>query len=691
MTRLHWGGAELGGYIQDGLTLSAAATYAADTTIKRSGSYSHKISSAAALLSKAPSTLASDVWFYMSMFVYVPTAPASSQDLFMVRAGIGNIAGFRMNSSGQISSGTGTPSFSGANRTGAWVELGIAFRHLSSNNFVDYICQVDGATTASGNFSGAAVAVGGIIYRYGATGFGTAWDLYMDDWAINDAAGSVENSWPLSARKVKMAVPIADSSIGADWKLGDNTAPSSNAYDSVNNIPFNGNVVASATAGQQIRDSVNNITDPNASAAFTMQDYDTVIGSGQDIQNVRAVAVWSKSTTSGTNFIFGMSVTNPTIAEATQTYNGNPAATPITATTWSIHVQDLNLPTVVRATSPTIKVSKRTASTASGVVAQLGLLIEYTPVTFQTINGGSPTSTVTSTGGVITVGPISIAGGAPTVTITVPGYVGAPAPITIEGGSATATVTSTPGVLTVAAFTIAGGAPTVDLTVPGGVFTFGAVNLALGACLLPITPGAGDVTTGAVGSDFGSVLVPVAATGGVLTPGPVSRDGGSCTVPISVGYGAVTAGAYTIHVPSQAVSVTSVPGVFTFGSITFEAGASILLIVSVSGAIAPIYNLAGGWSDVGLVIAEPGDVTPGILHLFFPSVDVFTTLAGGDLQVGGVVTYRRNRPGHEEAEAAGQLVGHGVGHETATTAGSHVSTGAGHYTTDDPGYSGWEN
>jgi hypothetical protein len=207
--------------------------------------------------------------FYLNIATLPSTASSICRFLDTTNASTGAI---RLSTTGTLqllnAAGTQIGSSSATLSTGTWymVELktdatgaGALDARLDGSSFAS------GANSAQGNWSRVLIGV---------IGSNATTDLAFDDWAVNDASGSAQNSWPGSG-KILHLLPNGDGDAHA-WGNTANGAGASTNYTLVNEVPPNDatTLVQSVTL--------------NAEDMYTLTD--SGIGSG-DIVNVAMVGV----------------------------------------------------------------------------------------------------------------------------------------------------------------------------------------------------------------------------------------------------------------------------------------------------------------------------------------------------------------------------------------------------------------
>lgn len=679
MARMFIGGGELGYLVGEGFT-SVSTQITASTTVARTGTRSMLAIYASSVPTArwvVPGT--SGVKYLTGAYVYVPQAvydaiaadttggtawsplgmtfSLSSADSLILTFAAGAVRWVHARLSGtRVNGPAATPE--------VWTLLELSGKGDGTNALVEARVNgvsFDAATVVSSLFP--------TSVRFGVyNGTAGAWVTnqvmgYLDDLYLNDDTGAAPYNGFQNDVRVYALRPTADVLIGANWKLGDNTTPVGDFWDAVDNIPPVGVVVTSSTKYSQARHGTNS----QGTAADQFQI------SYPAFSLARPTARWAQQAVSfGDNNVsssivesLGWACTNPVLADTTTADPSPLSSVGAFPTGWSTLVRGGPIdPT----SSGTVTIQRRgTASTAVFTIAQVASVVDAPDPVTQNVAMGSAT-----------------------VPLSVPGVLTNALPLDVALGSTPLAVAPAGGVLTVGPIQVQLGSTQLNVTPAGFVTTRGAINRALGSCTVPITPGgfiAGPTLTVEMGATlvpltvggfegegsnppqevvFGSVTVPVEVTGGVFSPGGLTRALGSTTVPIS-------ARGFT----------------YTPGPIFRELGSCTVDILPVAGNFHPIFNVAGGSCFVE-INSTGGYVTPGPLHLVWPSLAILAEGIGGDLQTSIVETHRRHRPGYEKAVAAGFHREGGVGHLPPVVAGQHNTPDYGHLAPTNPGYAGWE-
>lgn len=255
MARLYQSGFELQSavagteFTNNGLTGASAI----DTTIKRSGAASLKISPAANNSWIAhrfvAGTIATDI--YSRVYIYITVLPAATQVPFILSMfdldGSSKGGGIILNSDGTLTLN---------DRLRA--QIGSATAALSLNKWYCLELYVkQSATTLTAKLDGVQFATSTSVAStdlYNAVMLGEpsnsyTWTVYFDDWAINDISGSFQKSWCNEGHIVHLKPnatgdsnqwlnTVGGAGAGTDWGLVDEITPN-DATDFINTTTLN--------------------------------------------------------------------------------------------------------------------------------------------------------------------------------------------------------------------------------------------------------------------------------------------------------------------------------------------------------------------------------------------------------------------------------------------------------------------
>lgn len=207
--------------------------------------------------------------------------------------------------------------------------------------------------------------------------------LYTDDVAVNDSSGASQSSWP-GEGKIVVLRPTADSTVGTGWTLGNTTATGGNAWQRLDNAPPDSATdLTTAADADQIRNATSNA---NVNYDATMTTYTAAGVTGTVNVVVPIIATGAPVTTSAKQGTVGVA-SNPTIANISLGAGGTSGAfwsgvamgTYPTGNKWSFGTTTY-APTVTLGTAPVMRVTQVTASTRIAIVTEMGIYVDYTPV-----------------------------------------------------------------------------------------------------------------------------------------------------------------------------------------------------------------------------------------------------------------------------------------------------------------------
>jgi hypothetical protein len=200
---------------------------------------------------------------------------------------------------------------------------------------------------------------------------------YFDDFAVNNSAGTSENSWPDPDGKIIALKPISDNA-RVMWTGG--AGGTTNLYDAVNNTP---------PIGHSTETNLTQIEHPGGSATSNddydanMESYTTGgIGASDTIKVVVPVCIHGEDVSTGTKILATQVVSNPAGTLNNQFNAGDDAgALGIYPSFWKPGSEDaVYAPTPTLGTSPVMRV-RRLLATGTRVASVCGmyLMVEYVP------------------------------------------------------------------------------------------------------------------------------------------------------------------------------------------------------------------------------------------------------------------------------------------------------------------------
>lgn len=308
MTRLTSGhlGAETGHDHAENLIPSGSGTVTYDTGTMRSGARSWKFDSTAgnqSISERYTFTGALDTTYYATVWFYIPSAsglPSANTRILAIATGGGvTIAQVGLTTTGKIRLLNQTATQIGSDSsetvtTDTWHRADLSVR-VETGSTDEAEVRLNGVSVASTVEALNETAPGRVNFGwFGAPGASEV--IYIDDFVVNDGAGSVNNTWA-DDEKVVLLLPTSDSDRGT-WTGGG--GGTTNLFEALNNIPPAGLDNAAATDTSQIEDATN----PGDWAFFDCASYASAgIASGDTITCVYGVCEGGNSSTTGTDLL----------------------------------------------------------------------------------------------------------------------------------------------------------------------------------------------------------------------------------------------------------------------------------------------------------------------------------------------------------------------------------------------------
>lgn len=361
-----------------------AALSASTSSIQaHGGTFSMRCNPAAAVANRSWSfPMVTGRTYFARTFIYVATGPAAAISLMACPTAPLQV---RMDSSRQVSLWTGATigSTSPAVPLNTWTMIEMSFLYGAGS--IDTAgLRINTAVISA--LTGLSISdAAETSFHVGSELSGT-YDIYFDDFAINDDQGANQNSWCGDA-KIVLLRPTADSAVGTSWT--DSGASATGLFASVDNQPPTGIADTTASAGHQIRNAGSASASYDATmttytaAGLTAGDSPTVI---VPFCNTGAPVVTAAKTGS-----LGVA-SNPTITNIAFVNGATAAAnfwSGVTAGTWPVgwkweYGTTTYNPAVTKGTAPVARVTI-TGGTAARIamVDEIGMYVEYTsPNTF---------------------------------------------------------------------------------------------------------------------------------------------------------------------------------------------------------------------------------------------------------------------------------------------------------------------
>ncbi len=378
MTRLgQWGG-ELGHEHAEGLTLTNT-TLTFDTGTVRTGTRSFKFdTSTTDFLSYTLVSPATGRTYYGCMHFLIPAAtglPGTSANIMALIAAFG--INVRLTTAGKLqllNSATQVGSDSAATiTTDVWyrVELVVNINAAAGNDdtmelYLDGV-QVAASTTVNNGTTAPTV------FRFGwVSDPGTSEVIFVDDVALNDSQGSVNNGL-VGDQKIYALFPTSDSALG-NWT--DGAGGTTNIFGSVDNVPPIGVSTATSGATNQVENPANVSIDRYEA---TMTTYTTAgIGASDTITAIQPVVEVGSSSTTGTDTINSEVLSNPVIAAGVATSCDIVAGT--YPASWIVSTKAIvENPTVTLGTAPVMRIQKNIATTRINSCCMMAMVVSVSP------------------------------------------------------------------------------------------------------------------------------------------------------------------------------------------------------------------------------------------------------------------------------------------------------------------------
>lgn len=389
MARLWSSGFELNSFVAGveftGISApGGTATRSTSTTIVRSGVFSGRFENTSVSPTAGQSFARHDFLnadgngpYYVRVYFYAAAWPAVADSIvYLANATGGSRAVFKVSSTGSLGFYTGGSVLVGSAVTltlNRWYRLEMSASYDGSAT-MSLEGRVDGITIGS---TVTANGAGGMSRLYfGSVTSTTGFDFYMDDIAVNDANGTVQNSWCGPGQIVHLN-PNANGDNNAWLTQIGGTAGAANNFTRVNEVP------------------PNDVSSYNASNIATqIDDYNLIDypGSASDTISVVAVGVRYRGAAASANATFTVRCK----ASSGGAIEESAGITP-TSTGWQTNAGTVSKPfPIVLYDLPGVSVSPWTktdldaaqvginlaaASTNAAQVSNLWLLVEYSPPT----------------------------------------------------------------------------------------------------------------------------------------------------------------------------------------------------------------------------------------------------------------------------------------------------------------------
>lgn len=217
-----------------------------DATVKRNGNSSLKLPFNAAGVAIRLSLRSSYTETYHRYYFRKSGNPAANTLVFYpdnnIRVYVDTSGQMYLTGSDTVQKGNNSGPL--ANNVWHLVEL----RHYPSGGNTNAALRVNGIQLADATtFVGANISVGTIDFY----GFNATADMWVDDYAVNDASTSENNSW-IGEGKIVLLLPVSDSQVGS-WTGG--LGGTTNLFQAINKTPPNGTATEDNTTQIESADS----------------------------------------------------------------------------------------------------------------------------------------------------------------------------------------------------------------------------------------------------------------------------------------------------------------------------------------------------------------------------------------------------------------------------------------------------
>ena len=214
MSRIWSSGFELQS-VTDGVEMDTfSGTPAIDTTTKRSGAASLRLNTSATTKYARHQCFGTGTIIYARFYVYFATLPNATEDICAILDNVeGGWVGIRCASDGTLTLYDGgnaatLDTAAGTVSTGQWYLFEL---YLSTPNTtwswewrIDTVSEGSGTLSAPGVGGQFFVNVGSVASPWAGGSGASTYDIYFDDIAVNDTAGSAQTSWPGAGSIVHM-------------------------------------------------------------------------------------------------------------------------------------------------------------------------------------------------------------------------------------------------------------------------------------------------------------------------------------------------------------------------------------------------------------------------------------------------------------------------------------------------------
>lgn len=344
------------------------------TTTQRTGSGCASIPSASGVVASL-FTVAANRTYYIRGYVYLQTGPAAVESMLTVGAA-DNIVSVRFatNSKYQLWNMSGTPAQIGSDAdftitSNIWYLMELKIVLNGSTQLTDCELIIENRFVASA--SGLAIAATGAVVSFEGIAGKT---LKLDDVAVNDDQGSVNNTW-CGPGSVVLMKPSSDQQIGT-WTGG--AAGTTNLWDAVNNTPPIGVAAETDLTSIETGDS-----SPDNATDEYRGNCGTYLAAGVPaISKINAIVPWindGQEVATGTKTGSFALQSNPAGSYFAFTYGEDVGASGTYPTNWSWHrAAIVEMPAVDKSQALILAVRKTDTGTRLAWVDFLGAYVDFT-------------------------------------------------------------------------------------------------------------------------------------------------------------------------------------------------------------------------------------------------------------------------------------------------------------------------
>lgn len=371
---------------------TGAATATIQSLVVRSGAFAAKFDGGAAGAATRCThtiTLAANTTYFIRAYFCFANLPSVTTTLVTLFHGVpaakitsaGKIQLWNLTSNAQVGSDSAATVVADS---ATWYRIELAVATDASAFSTTGTAVLDGVQVATGTLTTGTLPMTNFQVGWASAPGGTNPVVYVDDVALNDSTGGSQTSYP-DTGKIVLLKPVSDNARGTNWTAG--AGATTNLWDAIDNEPPTGKAIANATDITQIKNVVKDTTgnyDANLAA------YSTAVASGGgglvtgDTVSV-VQSIWSigeDSTSSGGVTLGMLLVSNPQANSGTETTDTPGAIAGVYPSNWKWEApaaQIVYSPSVTLATSPVIRVGKRTNATRAAMCDFMAAYVDYVP------------------------------------------------------------------------------------------------------------------------------------------------------------------------------------------------------------------------------------------------------------------------------------------------------------------------